>query len=58
MERPSARRSGDSCAGTTAPTPPSPPAHAAWFTDSVLLVKAWEPPSVLLKMLWNASAGS
>ena len=31
------------------PTPPSLPAHAAWFTDSVLLVRASEIPSVLLK---------
>ena len=47
-----ARRSGDSCAGTATPTPPSPPAHAAkaaGFTDSLLLVRASEIPSVLLK---------
>ena len=31
---------------------------AAWFTDSVLLVRASEIPSVLLEVFWNTSAGS
>ena len=53
-----ARRSGDSCTGTATPTPPSTPAHAAWFKDSVFLIRASEIPSVLVEVFWNASAGS
>ena len=33
-------------------------AGAAGITDSVLLVRASEIPSVLLEVFWNASAGS
>ena len=55
-----ARRAGDSCAGMATPTP-SLPAQASGtvgFTDSVLLVRASEIPSVLVEVFWNASAGS